>query len=99
MVLKQYCEHLVIAGRSYEKARGDALDLQHTLAFCSRPMLIEACTNKEVMDADIILITASVAANGQILTSRMQLGNKNIAMFRELIPMLATNNPNALLVS
>ncbi|WP_411726542.1 malate dehydrogenase [Methyloglobulus sp.] len=98
LVLKQFCNHLVIAGRSYEKARGDALDLQHTLAFCSRPMRIEACTNEQVMDADIIVITASVDTEGQVITSRIQLGNKNAAMFRELIPILAANNPDAVLI-
>jgi L-lactate dehydrogenase len=98
LVLKQSCDHLVIAGRSYEKAKGDALDLQHTLAFCSRPMSIEACANEQVMDADIIVMTASVASDGQIFKSRLQLGDKNTAMFRELIPMLAANNPNAVLI-
>jgi len=98
LVLKQTCDHLVIAGRSYEKSRGDALDLQHTLAFCSRPMRIEASSNAQVTDADIIVITASVAADGQIFTSRLQLGDKNTAMFRELIPLLAVNNPNAVLI-
>jgi L-lactate dehydrogenase len=98
LVLKQTCDHLVIAGRSYEKSRGDALDLQHTLAFCSRPMRIEASSNEQVTDADIIVITASVAADGQIFTSRLQLGDKNTAMFRELIPMLAANNPNAVFI-
>ncbi len=98
LVLKQTCDHLVIAGRSYEKSRGDALDLQHTLAFCSRPMRIEASSNAQVTDADIIVITASVAADGQIFTSRLQLGDKNTAMFRELIPMLAANNPNAVFI-
>ncbi len=98
LVLKQSCNHLLIAGRSYEKARGDALDLQHALAFCSRPMCIEACTNEQVMAADIVVITASVAINGQILKSRMQYGDKNTAMFRELIPMLAANNPNAIFI-
>ena len=98
LVLKQTCDHLVIAGRSYEKSRGDALDLQHTLAFCSRPMCIEASSNAQVTDADIIVITASVAADGQIFTSRLQLGDKNTEMFRELIPMLAANNPNAVFI-
>lgn len=98
LVLKQFCHHLVIAGRSHEKARGDALDLQHTLAFCSRPMRIDACTNEQVMDADIIVITASVDTEGQVITSRIQLGNKNAAMFRKLIPVLAANNPGAVLI-
>ena len=98
LVLKQFCDHLVIVGRSHEKARGDALDLQHALAFCSRPMQIEAFANSQVRNADIIVITASVAVENKIITSRMQLGEKNAALFRELIPALAANNPNAILV-
>ncbi|MDD5321239.1 MAG: NAD(P)-binding domain-containing protein [Methylococcales bacterium] len=98
LVIKQSCDHLVIAGRTREKARGDALDLQHTLAFCSRPMRIESCTNEQVKDSEIIVVTASVTTGGQIFASRMQLGDQNTAMFRELIPMLAVNNPNAVLV-
>jgi L-lactate dehydrogenase len=98
LVLKQLCDSLVIAGRSYEKAMGDALDLQHTLAFCSRPMQIEACSNEQVMNADIVIITASVAIEDQIITTRMQLGEKNAVMFRELIPVLTANNPNAVFI-
>ncbi|HEY8034639.1 MAG TPA: NAD(P)-binding domain-containing protein [Methylobacter sp.] len=97
LVIKQICDHLVIAGRTYEKARGDALDLQHTLAFCSRPMRIEGCTNEQVKDADIVVISASVASDRQV-TSRLQLGEKNAELLRELIPVLATNNPNAVFV-
>ena len=97
LVIKQLCDHLVIAGRTLERAMGDALDLQHTLAFCTRPMQIGACTNDEVKDVDIIVITASVPTTTP-LTSRLQLGEENLALFRRLIPILAANNPNALLV-
>lgn len=98
LILKQTCNHLVIAGRSHDKAKGEALDLQHTLAFCSRPTRIEALTIGQVIDADIIVITASADTKGEVITSRMQLGDKNTAMFRELIPSLAANNPNAVLL-
>ena len=97
LVLKQLCEHLVIAGRTSEKAWGDALDLRHTLAFCPRPMQIEACTHSEVTGCDIVVVAASVPAEANI-TSRLQLGEKNVAMFRQLIPLLAANNPDALLL-
>ena len=95
LVLKQLCGHLVIAGRTSEKAWGDALDLRHTLAFCPRPMQIEACTNAEVSGCDIVVVTASVPAETSFV-SRLQLGEGNAAMFRQLIPMLAANNPAAL---
>jgi L-lactate dehydrogenase len=97
LVLKQLCDHLVIAGRTGEKARGDALDLQHTLAFCARQMEIEACTHQAVRDCDIVVVTASVST-GEKITARMQLGEGNVSMFRELIPLLAANNPDALLL-
>jgi L-lactate dehydrogenase len=61
-------------------------------------MQIEACANQQVMNADIIVITASVAIEGKVLTSRMQMEEKNAAMFRELVPVLAANNPNAVLI-
>lgn len=97
LVLKQLCDHLVIAGRTGEKARGDALDLQHTLAFCARPMRIEACVNSEVRGCDIVVVAASVRLEEK-MTSRLQLGEGNVPMFRELIPLLAANNPDALLL-
>jgi len=99
LAVKQCCDHLIISGRSHEKAKGDALDLRHSLAFSARPMRIDACRNNEVKNADIIVVTASVAAGDQLITSRLQLADKNIAMFRDLIPMLAANNPNAMLIN
>jgi len=97
LVLKQLCSHLLIAGRTSEKAWGDALDLRHTLAFCPRPMEIEGCTHAEVKDCDIVVVTASVPSQSDF-TSRLQLGEGNVAMFRTLIPQLAANNPAALLL-
>lgn len=97
-MLKQFCDHLVIASRNHEKALGDAMDLQHTLAFCRRQTKIEACTNDKVKDADIIVVTASVNVGTEKLTSRMQLAEHNIPMFRELIPLLAEQNPDAMLL-
>jgi malate/lactate dehydrogenase len=40
-------------------------------------MCIEVCANEQVIDADIIVITASVSGDGKIFTSRLQLGDKN----------------------
>lgn len=98
LVLKHFCDHLVISSRSYEKALGDVLDLQHTLAFCEHQMTIEAAVHGEVINADIIVIAASVTINPNGFSSRLQLASNNIPMFRELIPPLAANNPKAVLI-
>jgi L-lactate dehydrogenase len=97
VVLKQLCDHLVIAGRTVSKALGDALDLRHSLSFSPRSMAIEAGAVGDVRDCDIVVVTASVAA-GPGFTSRLQLAAGNSELFRELIPALADRNPDALLV-
>jgi malate/lactate dehydrogenase len=56
LVLKGLCDHLVLAGRNLAKARGDALDLQHTLAFCERAMKIESAPLEEVGNCDIPVV-------------------------------------------
>ena len=97
MVLKGLCSHLVLAGRNMTKGQGDALDLQHTLAFCERPIIIEASTIEKVQDCDIIVITASIKTQDQV-TSRMELGVANVKLFRQMIPILAQNNPRSIFV-
>jgi len=97
LVLKGLCDHLVLAGRNLAKAQGDALDLQHTLAFCERAMIIESAAFEEVVDSDILVVTASMPTSSP-MSSRLELGPANVGLFRQLIPMLARNNPDAILL-
>ncbi|MGR9087683.1 MAG: malate dehydrogenase [Gammaproteobacteria bacterium] len=95
LVLKGLCQHLVLAGRNVTKAQGDALDLQHTLAFCERPIHIESSPIERVKDCDILVMTASAPLSGQLKT-RIDLGPVNVTLFKQLIPELALNNPDAI---
>lgn len=97
LVLKGLCDHLVLAGRNLAKAHGDELDLQHTLAFCERTMQIESAPIEAVAASDILIVTTSVPLSDH-MTSRMELGPANAALFRQLIPRLARNNPDAILI-
>jgi len=97
LVLKGLCNHLVLAGRNLQRVQGDALDLQHTLSFCERPMSIEFSLIEDVKNSDILVITASARNKGKMI-SRMQLGEANVRLFKEMIPALVNNNPNAILV-
>ncbi|MCC6922858.1 MAG: lactate/malate dehydrogenase family protein [Nitrosomonas sp.] len=97
IVLKGLCNHLVLAGRTLARTQGDALDLQHTLSFCERPMTIESSVIEDVRHSDILVITVS-ARRKEKMTSRMQLGEDNVKIFRQMIPILVHNNPDALLV-
>ncbi|MBX3630915.1 MAG: lactate/malate dehydrogenase family protein [Nitrosomonas sp.] len=97
VVLKGLCNHLVLASRNVTRAQGDALDLRHTLSFCERPMTIESSAIEDVKHSDILVITAS-ARRKEKMTSRMQLGEANVKIFKQMIPMLVHNNPDAVLV-
>jgi len=97
IVLKGLGNHLVLASRNVTKAQGDALDLQHTLSFCERPMIIESSAIDGVTDSEILVVTASVQEKGQ-MTDRMELGPSNVALFRQIIPSLVQKNPRAILI-
>jgi L-lactate dehydrogenase len=97
LVLKGLCDHLVLTGRNLAKATGHALDLQHTLAFCERTLIIDSVPLEEVADSDILVVTASMPLSKDI-TTRMDLGPANVQLFRQLIPLLARNNPEAILL-
>lgn len=97
VLLRQLCDHLIIANRTWPKAQGDALDLRHALAFCERPARVEASTIEAVEGCDILVVTVSVPLE-KPMRSRMELGQGNVALFRQIIPPLAANNPDALFI-
>ncbi|MGR9100214.1 MAG: malate dehydrogenase [Gammaproteobacteria bacterium] len=97
MILKGLGDKLVLANRNVDAASGDRLDLHHCQAFCKHPIEIESCALEEVTDADILVVTASMPMT-PTMKSRMELGAGNVALFRELAPMLAKNNPAAIFI-
>lgn len=97
IVMKGLGNHLVLASRNVTKAQGDVLDLQHTLSFCERPMFIESRAMDDVSDSDILVITASVQEKNR-MTDRMELGPANVTLFRQIIPLLAEKNSQAILI-
>lgn len=97
IVIKGLCDHLILANRNVSKAAGDAMDLQHSLAFCQHSMQITSSSITDAKGADIVVITASVPML-TMMSSRMELGVVNVALFKELIPVIASNNPKAVLI-
>ncbi|MGR9051150.1 MAG: malate dehydrogenase [Gammaproteobacteria bacterium] len=95
LVLKGLCNHLLLANRNPDKAKGDALDLSHAQTFCERPMRIEGGPLDAVHGSDIVVVTVSSPLRPG-MRDRMDLGAANVAIFRELIPKLAANNPDAI---
>lgn len=80
-----------------EKAIGEAMDLEHGLPFV-QPARIKAGDYGECADADIVVIAAGAAQKpGE---SRLNLVERNVAVFKQIIPRIKEHNDrNILLVA
>lgn len=86
---------MVLIDVNREKAEGEAMDLSHGLAF-AKPMEIYAGDYEDLKDAGIIIITAG--AGQKPGETRMDLVNKNVAIFKDMIPKIAKHNKEAILL-
>jgi L-lactate dehydrogenase len=78
-----------------EKAEGEAMDISHGIPF-ARQMKIYAGTYDDVADAGIVIITAG--ANQKPGETRLDLVHKNVAIFRSIIPEIASRNFEGILL-
>ena len=77
---------LVLIDVDHSRAEGEAMDISHGIPF-AKPMKIYAGTYDDIVDASIIIITAGAAQKpGE---TRLQLVQKNVAIFKSIIPEIA----------
>lgn len=77
------CDQLVLIDVNKEKAKGEAMDLNHGLPFAKRNMLIYAGEYSDCHDADIVVIAAGVAQkDGE---DRISLLKRNYEVFKSII--------------
>lgn len=76
-------EEIVLIDVDVRKAEGEAMDLNHGLAFAPRKMLIQSGSYEDVVDAGLIVITAGVSQKeGE---SRLDLLKRNSAIMRSIV--------------
>lgn len=80
---------LVLLDANRDKAEGEALDVAHGIPF-ARPMKIYAGDYDDIADAAIIIVTAG--ANQKPGETRLDLVQKNVGIFRSIIPEIAKLN-------
>lgn len=74
---------LVLIDANHNKAEGEAMDLGHGVPF-ARPMEIYAGDYDDITDCGIIIVTAG--ANQKPGETRLDLVNKNVNIFKSIIP-------------
>lgn len=87
--------HIVLVDINKVKAEGEALDIAHGAAFLKATEII-AGDYKDTRDSDVVIITAGVGQkDGE---TRLDLINKNLAIFKTMIPQIVRYSPNAILL-
>ncbi|HSL85515.1 MAG TPA: L-lactate dehydrogenase [Bacteroidales bacterium] len=95
LMLGGLCEELVIVDINKNKALGEAMDISHGAAFV-KPVKVISGTYEDTEGSDIIVITAGAAQKkGE---SRLDLVNRNIDIFKSLVPEIVKYNPDAILL-
>ena len=78
-----------------EKAEGEAMDISHGIPF-AKQMRVYAGTYDDVKDAGIVIVTAG--ANQKPDETRLDLVNKNVGIFKQIIPEIAKRNFGGILL-
>ena len=79
-----------------EKAEGEAMDLQHGLQFKPNTKITFGSDYRLCKDAEIVVITAG--AHQKPGETRIDLVNKNSAIFKEMMPQITKNNKDCILL-
>ena len=88
------CDELVLIDLDKERAMGEAMDLNHGLAFSSARMKIYAGDYKDCANADIVAICAGVAQKPD--ESRLDLLQRNTEVFRSSVDPVTESGFNGI---
>lgn len=87
-------DELVLIDINKDKAIGEAMDLNHALPYSSSKMEVKAGDYEDCNDADIICITAG--RNQNVGETRLDLINKNLIVFKDIISKIKKTNFNGI---
>jgi L-lactate dehydrogenase len=97
MLIQNTWEELVLIDQNQRKLEGEVMDLVHGLPFLA-PTQLRAGTlaNGDADNADIVIITAGAKQNpGE---TRLDLVQRNLEIFKQLIPEVVAHCPDAVLL-
>lgn len=89
-------ENLVLIDINHDKAEGEAMDLNHGLAFGPRKMHIKAGTYDDCKDAGLVVITAGV--NQKDGETRIELLNRNAVIVKSVVKNIMASGFDGILL-
>jgi L-lactate dehydrogenase len=96
VLTQDLCDELALVDVQEEKLKGEMLDLQHAAAFLPRARIVADTDYAVTAGSDICIVTAG--ARQREGESRLALVEKNVALFKQIIPQLVKHSPNTTLL-
>jgi L-lactate dehydrogenase len=95
LVMQGIGRRIVLVDINKERARAEADDILHAVPF-AHPMQVDTGDYVDLAGSRIVIITAGVSQKpGE---TRLQLLERNAAVFREVVPQVLSNAPDAILL-
>ncbi|KAF6145703.1 hypothetical protein GIB67_010664 [Kingdonia uniflora] len=89
-------DELALVDSNPNKLRGEMLDLQHAAAFLPRTKILASVDYAVTAGSDLCIVTAGARQIAR--ESRLNLLQRNLELFRMIIPPLAKNSPDGILL-
>ncbi len=95
LLLSGLAAEIVLIDRNKEKARGEAMDLNHAVPL-AQPQRVWSGGYEDCAGAVVTVVTAGSAQRpGE---SRLDLVQRNAAIFQQIIPEIVANNPQGIIL-
>src|SRR5690349_19151829 len=95
MVMDGVGREIVLVDKNMARAQAEADDILHAVPF-AHPLRVTAGSYTDLAGSVVVILTAGV--NQKPGETRLQLLERNAAIFREIVPQILEHAPNALLV-
>ncbi|KAL1194592.1 L-lactate dehydrogenase A [Cardamine amara subsp. amara] len=96
ILTQDLADEISLVDANPDKLQGEMLDLQHAAAFLPRTKITASVDYSVTAGSDLCIVTAGARQNpGE---SRLNLLQRNVALFRHIIPPLAKASPDSILI-
>ncbi|CAD6248510.1 unnamed protein product [Miscanthus lutarioriparius] len=96
ILTRDLADEIALVDALPDKLRGEMLDLQHAAAFLPRTRLVSDTDMSVTRGSDLAIVTAGARQiPGE---TRLNLLQRNVALFRKIVPALAEQSPDAILL-
>ena len=95
-LINQKCnvDELVLIDKNIEKAKGEAMDLNHSIPYSPNVINIKAGDYSDCANADIVMLSAG--ANQEVGETRLDLIHKNDIIFKSIIELVMKSGFNGI---